>query len=282
MRKIIVFVLVGFVLVLAFQQETRDRLRSFIDPTNEAIFVSTDGGNVRYVKNAYRPQPIASLTKVLVAYEVWNRVATGRASWDDTITIPQAVLDQITIPNSATGLLYAGETYTLRELTDLMLIASANDATIAIAYMLEGNEHLFVERLEARAKSLGFDSFRLYNATGLPTEDGMENEATAEELGKLTIALAKDYPTVFETTSRPFVMSKNGTKLLATNALIPGRDFAYEGVNGLKTGYTEQSGHSVIVTGENDGTSYVIVLLHEEDEEEKFRKARELIETYTK
>src|SRR5699024_10638214 len=97
MRKIIVFVLVGFVLVLAFQQETRDRLRSFIDPTNEAIFVSTDGGNVQYVKNAYRPQPIASLTKVLVAYEVWNRVATGRPSWDDTITIPQAVLDQITI-----------------------------------------------------------------------------------------------------------------------------------------------------------------------------------------
>ena len=150
---------------------------------------------------------------------------------------------------------------------DAMMVASSNEAAIALAEHLCGSEDAFVERMNARARELGLYSATMYNCNGLPSYDGgntpfkRQNKMSAADLFLLTQLILQRYPEITEITSTTLahMPSLNDYWTANSNPLV----YNMTGITGLKTGSTDRAGYCLVATMpvQKDGQTHNVVLV---------------------
>ncbi|TWT05857.1 D-alanyl-D-alanine carboxypeptidase family protein [Planomicrobium sp. CPCC 101079] len=247
-----------------------------------AILVDADTGKILYEKNASAPLGIASMSKMMTEYLLFEAIEEGRIKWDQKYTVTDythKVSQDMRLSNVPLRL---GEAYSIQELYEAMAIYSANAATIGIAETIAGTESEFVTLMNEKAKEMGLEDVKFVNSTGLnnadlmgmhPKESGEkdENVMSARSVAKLAKALLDTYPEVLETTKIPVKTFREGTadatRMDNWNYMLPGLDFPYEGVDGLKTGTTDFAGHSFTGTAKRGETRLIAVVMKAVDSE---------------
>ncbi|WP_369818778.1 serine hydrolase [Anoxybacillus sp. B7M1] len=251
------------------------------DPINieadAAILVDAGSGRILYQKNIDTVLGIASMTKMMTEYLLLEAVKQKRVKWDQEYTPSDYVYrlsqdrDLSNVPLRKDG------KYTVRELYEAMAIYSANAAAVAIAEIVGGSEENFVKMMNEKAKKLGLQGYKFVNATGLSNQDlqgfhpqgteaSEENVMSARAVATLAYHLLKEYPEVLETSSITKKTFREGTddqiKMDNWNWMLPGLVYGYEGVDGLKTGYTDFAGYCFTGTAEKNGVRFITVVMN--------------------
>ncbi|WP_179860868.1 serine hydrolase [Bhargavaea cecembensis] len=249
-----------------------------------AILIDADSGQILYEQNADAPLGIASMSKMMTEYLLFEAIKEGKVSWDQEYTVTDYTYQVSQDRQLSNVPLRLGETYTIRELYEALAIYSANAATIGIAETIAGSETKFVQLMNDKADELGLEGYTFVNSTGLNNEHlhGMHPEGTGEKdenvmpaksVALLAYRLLEDYPEVLETTSIPSKIFREGTadaiKMDNWNFMLPGFVFEYEGVDGLKTGTTEFAGHSFTGTAKRGDTRLIAVVMKAVDKNGK-------------
>lgn len=227
-------------------------------------YLTQVGGTTVWSHQADEKLPPASLTKIMTALLVLER-----ANLNATVTISPTVA-------SETGhrlRLRSGEKYRVRDLLAAMLIESANDAACALAEHIGGTEARFAGIMNGRAAQLGMKSTHFTNSAGHHDPD---HYTTANDLVRLTeAALARPLFRELVSKVRYEIRTVNGKrhfKLENSNKLLP----KYEGMVGVKTGYTPEAGRCLIALAERDGVEVLIVLLRAKD---RWNLAKKMLDT---
>nr|WP_188713374.1 serine hydrolase [Psychrobacillus lasiicapitis] len=241
-----------------------------------AILVDAETGKILYEKNADASLGIASMTKMMTEYLLFEAIESGKITWDQQYSVTDYTYKVSQNRSLSNVPLRQDGTYSIRELYEAMAIYSANAATIAIAETIAGTEENFVKLMNEKAKEMGLVGYKFVNSTGLNNADlqGMhpastgandENIMPAKSVAKLAYLLMKDYPEVLETTKIPKKTFRAGTsdaiEMSNWNWMLPGLVYEYEGVDGLKTGTTEFAGHSFTGTATRNGMRVIAVVM---------------------
>ena len=211
-------------------------------------------------------------------------------SWENTYK-PSEAIQQIAGQSAAVKLgMTAGNAYTLKELFTAMTVNSANDAAMALAEMVSGTEEAFVELMNKQAKSFGLKETTFFNASGLDGDyigKGYEqtNHASARDVSVIAQKLIAKHPEVLDFTKLTSFKTGNGTTLWSTNLMLAGMPQALAGIDGLKTGFTDQAGSCFASTGVFDGRRIISVVMDVEADggdttTPRFDLTRELIERF--
>jgi D-alanyl-D-alanine carboxypeptidase len=237
-----------------------------------ALLIDASTGEVLYEKNTDTPLAVASMSKMMTEYLVLEQLHQGRLKWEDEV----AITDYAANTDGVRIKLHAGEQVTVQDLYAAMLIPSANNAAVALAEHIAGSEEQFTARMNEKGQELGLANSNFINATGL-TEGNQASTMTAKDLAKLAQALLRDFPEVLETTSLPtYTLGFSGERIQSTNHMLLKQDLAVEGLDGLKTGYTNKAGYCFTGTASRDGRRFITVVMGTSDSDERFVETQKL------
>jgi D-alanyl-D-alanine carboxypeptidase (penicillin-binding protein 5/6) len=224
-----------------------------------AVVVEESSGRVLYEKNATQKRSIASTTKIMTAI-----VALENANLDEEIVISKRAAS---IGGSVIGL-RAGQKYTVREMLYAMLMASANDAAIAIAEHVAGTVEDFAKMMNKKAESLGMEDSHFVSPHGLDRDN---QYSTAYDMAIITIEALKN-PLFAEIVSTKSSYIP-GHSLYNTNELLG----SCPGVDGVKTGYTGKAGRCLITTVKRGDMRLISVVLGSPTRTARANASRDLI-----
>lgn len=254
------------------------------------IIIDADSGKIFYEKNAEKPLPIASMTKVITLYLILEAISEGTIAWEDPIEISDHLL-KISHDLSLSNIMFIeGRTYSVRDLFNASTLISANAAITALAETVAGgSEADFVDLMRAKVTSWGINDAYLISTSGINNEDARgrtypgsgakeENLMSAKSMAIVARHLISDFPEILELTSQPSVTFAPGTdeevELYSSNLMLPGYAFYLEGVDGLKTGTTELAGTAFAGTILKDDKRLISVVMHsdpfDEDQGNRF------------
>lgn len=243
---------------------------NFDIPAESAILIDANTGQILWQKNAHKPLPPASITKIMTMLLVMEAVDSGRVSLDDVVTVSEHAKSM----GGSQVYLATGEKITLENLMKAIAIASGNDASVAAAEYISGTESAFVRLMNQRAQELGMRDTVFYNSSGLPEEEGKGNITTAYDISIMARELLK-HPKVLEWTSTRIDSIRNGEFILHnTNTLIG----SYEGADGLKTGHTDEAGYCLVATAKRGDTRLISVVLRTESPEARVNQTIRLFD----
>ncbi|SIS54382.1 D-Ala-D-Ala carboxypeptidase A. Serine peptidase. MEROPS family S11 [Salimicrobium flavidum] len=258
-----------------------------------AILVDAETGDILFQKEAELTLPPASMTKMMTEYLVMEAIEEGDISWDTTTQISDYPYSISANPSFSGVGLTQNKEYTVRALYEAMAINSDNATAIALAELIAGSEGEFVKMMNEKAAELGMEDYQFVNSTGLSNSDLGDNvpEGTsaddtnlmsAHAAATLAYHLVNDYPEALEISGTPTTQF-DGQEIQNWNWMIPGMpgylsDFGYEGVDGLKTGYTEMAGNTFTGTAKQDGQRLISVVMKTASREERFEETRKLFD----
>jgi D-alanyl-D-alanine carboxypeptidase (penicillin-binding protein 5/6) len=245
-----------------------------------AVVGDSATGEVFYQYNGDETVEIASVTKIMTYLLAREAIAEGRASLDDLVIVSR---NAATTEGSALGL-REGDEYVLETLMNAIMIASGNDAAVAIAEHIAGTEEAFIQAMHDKATQLGITTAHFINPSGMPLDDEEtdQNFMSANDLFKLSAYLLNKYPDVTEiTVQKEFAMPERNFLRSATNPLLN----EMEGVDGLKTGYTDKAGLCLVSTipfkdleDSNKDRRVIAVLMGAQSHDDRISKSQELLE----
>lgn len=219
------------------------------------ILMEASTGTVLYESNADEALRPASVTKIMTILLVMEAVKSGAVTMDDVVSVSENAASM----GGSQVYLEPGEVMTVRELLKCVVIASANDASVALAEYISGSEEEFVSRMNARAAELSMENTNFVNTNGLDdAEDSASHLTSARDIALMSRELIVNYPEIFEFTTVWMDSIRNGEfGLTNTNRLIR----FYRGATGLKTGSTSKAGFCISATAERDGMSLIAVIM---------------------
>ncbi len=219
-----------------------------------AVLMEASSGEIVFGQNENAKLPMASTTKIMTAL-----VALEACSLDETVTIPA---EAVGVEGSSIYLV-EGERLSLEDLLYALMLASANDAAVAIAIHAAGDVASFVELMNQKASALGLTNTHFTNPHGLDDEG---HYTTARELAIITRAAMEhpDFRTITATTRRVIpLQGDTGARLLLNhNKMLK----QYDGAIGGKTGFTKTSGRCLVSVAERDGVTLIAVTLKDPDD----------------
>lgn len=218
------------------------------------LLIDADTGSVLVEHKADEPRPPASLTKMMTAYVMASEIESGRANADDMVTVSRNAWSQNPVfAGSSLMWIEPGKDVSLHDLERGIIISSGNDATVAVAEYLAGNEAAFADMMNGHAQALGMTNSVFVNSHGLPAAGQV---VTARDLATLSAAMIKNFPEHYALYSeREFTY--NDIRQYNRNSLL--REDA--SVDGIKTGYTRESGYGLVASAERDGMRLISVVL---------------------
>ncbi|MEJ6969610.1 D-alanyl-D-alanine carboxypeptidase PBPD2 [Listeria monocytogenes] len=256
--------LIGLLLLSACSTEQPNLYLS----ANAAAVYSVENGEALYEKKTDKVMPIASLTKLMTAFLVLEAVDNNELSWDERLNL-------VRLDDPSAVSLYAitqKRTWSVRDLYSAMLTMSANDAAETLGDRLDGAD--FPKEMNNQAKKLGMSSKTTFvSASGLDV-DGKSAVSTTKDLFLLSSKLISTHPEVLETTSKPTVTTDKGAKLESTNDSLG----SIQGLDGLKTGFTDEAGYCFIGTAERGGKRVISIVLDAGTAEKRFKDTEKLME----
>jgi len=237
----------------------------------QAMLIEADSGSILYERDADKLIYPASLAKLMTAEYVFNEVKQGRLKLDDEFIISEDAWRRGGAP-SRTSSMFAPIHSKVRveDLLRSVIIQSGNDASIALAEGIAGNERTFADRMTKRAREIGLAHSTFMNATGLPDPD---QKVTVRELAKLARHIIHTYPEFYKIYGEPeFTWNKirqyNRNPLLKVDI----------GADGLKTGYTKESGYGLVGSAVQNGLRLIVVVAGLDTANERANEGRKLLE----
>ena len=226
-----------------------------------AILVDFNTGKVLYSKNENEPLAMASMTKVMSMLLIMEKIDDGSLKYDDIV--------EISTESSSMGgsqiFLNPGDKYKVIDLLKGVAMSSANDAVVALAEKTYGSKEHFIEAMNKKAESLGLKNTHFVNVHGLDEEghysSAYDMSVMARELLKHEKIL--DFTRVYE----EYLTKPDGSQiwLVNTNKLVR----FYDGVDGLKTGFTQKAGYCLTATGKKNNLRLISVVMGEESIEKR-------------
>jgi serine-type D-Ala-D-Ala carboxypeptidase (penicillin-binding protein 5/6) len=247
MAGILFFMNVGSTIIYAEEKGIQ-----LAENAKSAILIERDTGTVLYEKNIHEKLPPASMTKIMTMLLIMEAIDQGKLSLDEKVRTSEHAASM----GGSQIFLEPGETMTVDELLHGIAIASANDASVALAERIAGSEEAFVKMMNDRAKELGLKNTKFQNATGLPAED---HYSTAYDMAMMAKELLKHEKITEYTGKYESYLRENSDKkfwLVNTNRLVK----FYPGVDGLKTGYTSEAKYCLTATAAKDGMRVIAVV----------------------
>jgi D-alanyl-D-alanine carboxypeptidase (penicillin-binding protein 5/6) len=258
-----------------------------------AILIDAGTGQVLYELNADTALPPASMSKMMTEYLVSEAVKSGKHTWDEMVPTSQYAADVI----GSGGLLAFKEQASLRDMFSAMSIYSANDASVALAEFIGETEENFAKMMNEKAKQFGLsEQAHFINATGLsradlgkyaPKELQGETLLTAKDAAIIAYNIIKDYPDVLETTKIPSkkFREKDKTPMINWNWMLEGnkdnanlKKYAYTGLDGLKTGSTDDAGYCFTGTAVRGSIRLISVVMGTSTEPKRFEETRKVLD----
>ncbi len=268
--------LVTGVIMMAVVTAPIAKASSDVPTVAEYVFVTDfSSGRVLMEKQHDQPMKPASMAKIMTTYIVFDRIAEGSLALSDQFVVSEKAWKM----GGSRSFLQAGRSYSLDELLHGVIIQSGNDAAVVIAEGISGSEENFVAEMNMTAKKLGMTKTRFTNATGWPHPD---LTTTAEDLGILATAMIRNFPAETYPDLYPIYGKKtytlNKIKQGNRNPLLYGKSAANNGVDGLKTGYTSESGYGLVASAERDGQRVIMVLNGMKSKKERSSESRRLMD----
>ncbi len=249
MKKCIIGVLSFF-----FFLPTVFALEDLAPNSKSAFLVEVSTGKVLYEKNATEKLPPASMTKVMSMLLIMEAIDSGKIHMDDDVVIS----DKASSMGGSQIFLQTGEKYKVQELLKGIAVASGNDAVVAMAEKVSGSVEAFVEAMNNKAKELGLNNTHFDNPHGLDSET---HYTSAKDMSVMARELLK-HEKILEFTSiyEDYLKKNDGSSiwLVNTNKLVR----FYEGVDGLKTGFTQEAGYCITTTAKRGNMRLLSVVMN--------------------
>ena len=208
------------------------------------IIGNQENGDIYYEKDSSTSYPIASLSKLMTYLIVKEKIDEGKLSLDQEVTVDEEAAKFHSWEYSYLGL-DEGEVYTIEELLQGLMVVSGNDCAYQLAVTVSDSESEFARLMNIKAGELGLDSQVYYNASGVQTESGNQNSSSAKDLYVLSKYIIEKYPEVLEYSKVRKIEDKR--RDIDVNSTIP-LIGEIPGVDGLKTGSTEEAGYCLVST----------------------------------
>ena len=234
-----------------------------------AILMEANTGSVLYEKNPDIALPPASVTKIMTLLLVMEAIDSGALSYSDTVTASAHASSM----GGSQIFLKEGEQMTVEDMLKSVVIASANDAAVALAEHIAGSESAFVAKMNARAAELGMQNTHFENTNGL--DDTAENHVTsARDIAIMSRELIS-HKDILKFSSTWMDTVRNGEfGLTNTNRLVR----YYNGCTGLKTGSTSKAKFCISATAERDGMSLIAVIMASPSRDARNNAAKQLLD----
>jgi D-alanyl-D-alanine carboxypeptidase (penicillin-binding protein 5/6) len=206
------------------------------------------------------------LSKLMTIYMVFERLKDGRLQLDDTFSVSEKAWRM----GGSKMFVEVGKKVRVEDLLHGIIVQSGNDACIVVAENLAGTEEAFAEQMTARAHELGLSNTTLRNAHGWPDPEHLMSARDLATLAGIIITEFPEYYEIFSETEFEF----SGIRQYARNPLLH-RDV---GADGLKTGFTDDAGYSLVASAVRDGRRLILVLEGLETPGQRAREGERLLE----
>ncbi|HEM3467843.1 TPA: D-alanyl-D-alanine carboxypeptidase [Streptococcus suis] len=271
MRK---FLLTLTTVIALFFTSTPILAEDFSVATKHAIAVEVSSGKILYEQDAETKASIASISKTLSIYLVYEALAKGEITLDTMVDISDYPYS-LTSNTELSNVNLDERSYSVRDLLNASLITSSNSAIIALAEKIAGSEAAFVDRMKAKVQEWGITDAKIVNVSGLDNTDLGENiypgsspedvnMFSALDVAIIARRLILDYPQVLDITSLN-AYDFGGYTYYSTNQMLSDGTHARGGVDGLKTGTSNSAGSSFLATTQQAGMRIITVVLNATD-----------------
>jgi len=229
------------------------------------ILMDADSGRILVDHNADERLPPASLTKLMTAYLVERELDRGNIALDDMVDVSEKAWRT----GGSKMFIEVGTQVPVEQLLNGIIIASGNDASVAMAEYLAGGDAPFADMMNQHASRLGMDDTNFVNATGLPGED---HYSSAHDMALLAQHIINDYPDHYAIYAEK-EFSFNDINQPNRNRLL-WRD---PSVDGLKTGWTTEAGYCLVASAKRDDMRLISVVMGTESEEARAQETQKLL-----
>ncbi|MBI1871288.1 MAG: D-alanyl-D-alanine carboxypeptidase [Chlamydiae bacterium] len=236
------------------------------------LVINADTHDILVQKDPNEAHAPASLTKLMTLYLVLEAIQKGKINWEQIYTVSP----RISSIGGSRAKLWRGEKISIRDLVKATVIGSANDAAVLLAEIVSGSQNSFVEIMNQRAHQLGLTQTIFRSPHGLPVpKDQPKDTTTASDLARLALALLRDHPNILEYSSVKETTIREGKwRFINTNKLIG----KYPGMDGLKTGFTNDAGFCLVATVKKENLRLISVVLGAPTNKERFKYTRQLLD----
>lgn len=218
-----------------------------------AALMDFETGAVLYTKNPDEIIPPASMTKLMTTYLLMEKIKAGELDMEQEVVVPPEADFEKAPYRSSLMYIRAGQRIKVRDLLTGLMVTSGNDAAMAVAMLVGGTRDACVEMMNRKARQLGFNSFVFTDPAGY--EDS--NQVNALEFCQFCRIYVQNYIEYLDILTGQ-VDFKMGSRTINNSNDLLGR---YPGVDGLKTGYIDESGYNISLTAERDGMRLVAVIM---------------------
>lgn len=271
MRKIFLTLLTMFTLFLGI---TPVLAEDFSVAAKHAIAVEVSTGKVLYEQDSQTPASIASISKLLSVYLVYEALEKGEIQLDTMVDISDYPYS-LTANTELSNVNLDARSYSVSDLLNASLITSSNSAIIALAEKIAGSEAAFVDKMKAKVAEWGITDATIVNTSGLDNSDLGENiypgskpddsnQFSALDVAIIARRLILDYPQVLNITSLN-AYDFGGYTYYSTNQMLSDGTHARGGVDGLKTGTSNSAGSSFVATTTQANMRIITVVLNATD-----------------
>ncbi len=250
MKRMLAAVLVVMMLAVPCAAEEGPAAPAVAVQAPSAVLMTLDGA-VLLEKDAHAVREPASVTKVMTMLLVCEAVDQGRISLEDPVTASAHAASM----GGSQIWLEEGEVLTVAEMLKCVAVVSANDCAVALGEHLAGSEEAFVQMMNARAQELEMEDTRFVNACGLTAEGHV---TSAHDIGLMSAQLLREHRWITDYTLIWQDYIREGTSVLNnTNKMLK----SYQGITGLKTGFTTTAGYCISATAEREGLHLIAVVM---------------------
>ncbi|MFV1005993.1 D-alanyl-D-alanine carboxypeptidase family protein [Bacillus cereus] len=242
-----------------------------------AMIIDASDGDIIYQYNENEAFAPASMSKMMTAYLLLESIHNGKVRWEDPVKMSAkaAQTEGARIP------VQVNDTLTVKDLYHALMIESANNAAVALAEHMAKSEKDFVQLMDAKAKQLKMSEHAKFaNASGLQEPDGSETKMTARDVAQLAYHLIKDYPEILEVTHlRQSQLAFNNINVISTNDMLNknNKSLYIEGIDGLKTGFTDSAGYCFTGTAKQGDNRIITVVMGTSSKTKRFTETNKLM-----
>lgn len=279
MKKPIIFLMMILMLTFVFGLQSSLNLTSnayaeknSIQPkitAKSALLIEYNSGNVLFEKNSDERLPIASMTKLATLSVLFDAIDKGIIKENDNVVVSKTA----SAVGGSSAFIDAGSSYKLTDLVKTVIVASANDSSVALAEHLAGSESVFVSKMNKLAHDLGLENTNFENCTGLPAEN---HYSSAKDIAMIykTMCNNKLYKKYSKIWTDDFIHpSGRKTGLVNTNRLIK----TFDGIEGGKTGFTNSARFCLTASANRGSMRLIGVIIGANDSKTRFAEMSELL-----
>lgn len=234
-----------------------------------AILIDQNTGEVLYSLNEHEKRPMASMTKIMSLLLIMEKIDDGILSYDDEVVISDAASSM----GGSQMFFQTGDKYKVKELLKCIAMASANDAVVALAEQIYGSEAEFINKMNEKVKALGLQDTNFENVHGLDSDN---HYSSSYDMAFIARELLRHEDILnFTKVYEEYLKRPDGSEawLVNTNKLVR----FYEGVDGLKTGYTSKAGYCLTATIKKENLRLISVVMGEENTSDRSSDTVKLI-----